>query len=116
MSRKVIVYGSEQKTTSKTTNVVDFTPKRQITKNLSDLINQVIFIHGYETQTISFKGSETQIIFLDISLDGNNVERYHTFSNILLSQLEPLKEQLQKGFIIRAKLIKVKRYLTLTQP
>jgi exosome complex RNA-binding protein Csl4 len=116
MSKKVIVYGSEQKASKQEPKVKDFTPSRTVTKNLSDLLNQIIYIHGYETQKITIKGNETEIIFVDVSLDSNNVERYHTFSTILKAQLEALKEQFQQGYVIRAKLVRVKRYLTLTQP
>jgi hypothetical protein len=116
MSRKVIVYGSEQKTTTTKQNVVDFTPTRQVTKNLSELINQIIYIHDFEINEITIKGNSTKIIILSVSLDGKNPEKYHSFSSVLMSQLEPLKSQLDGNTVIRAKLVKVKRYLTLQAP
>jgi hypothetical protein len=116
MSRKVIVYGQEQKTTTTKQNVVDFIPARQVTKNLGDLIGQTIYIHDFEINDITIKGNSTKIIILSVSLDGKNPEKYHSFSSVLMSQLEPLKSQLDGNTIIRAKLVRVKRYLTLTQP
>jgi aspartate ammonia-lyase len=92
--------------------VVDFSGGREITRNLSELVNQTFVIANIEFQEITYRGQNTVISIITLS----NGQKYHTFSTILIEQLKNIKQITDSGKMVRVKLIKTKRYYQFTKP
>jgi len=92
--------------------VVDFQGSREITKNISELTNQVFIISSVQFQDLVYRGNNTTIAIITLS-DGS---KYHTFSSILIEQLKQIKQITDSGKMVRVKLIKTKRYYQFTKP
>jgi len=86
---------------------------REVTQNISELLDQQFYIHNIEIKDITLKGNSTRIAILTISKDLQNLEKYHTFSSVLITQLEQLKKYTDNNKIIEATLRKQKRYFYL---
>jgi hypothetical protein len=116
VSQRYVPQAQEQKQVQdyeeKQTSVVDFQGSREVTKNISELVNSTFIISSVDFQEITYRGNQTVIAIVTLS-DGTKV---HTFSNILIEQLKNIKQLTDSGKMVRVKLIKTKRYYQFTKP
>jgi hypothetical protein len=116
VSQRYVPTSQQQQTVDyqepKQETVVDFSGGREITKNISELVNQVFVIANVEFQEITYRGQNTVISIITLS-DGS---KYHSFSAILIEQLKQIKQICDSGKMVRVKLIKTKRYYQFTKP
>jgi Ni,Fe-hydrogenase maturation factor len=101
----------EKKEERKEDKVIDFdlVDIRGERESIDVLLNKTFVIVGFEKRTSSRYG-DFYIIRTD---DG---KEYYTFSKVLMKQLDALKEYFDKGYKVRVKLVKQRRYLTFTKP
>ena len=75
---------------------------------LTDFINEIMTITDVEFQEISNYG-KVAIVTVRI---GNKQLRLHTFSSVLMKQLEVIKQYTDKGKKVEVHLVRRKRYYT----
>jgi Arc/MetJ-type ribon-helix-helix transcriptional regulator len=113
-SSKELLYNTKKQ--AKEIKAVVYDPLSQIGKNIRELINQVVYIHNYEIKEVTIRGNNTRMVILDISRDGENTEKYHSFSTTLISQLETLKKYFVEGYTVKAKIAQDGQHVILAEP
>jgi len=111
IERKKQELKEEVKEEKKEEKVIDFdlVDVRGERESIDVLLNKTFVITGFEKRSSNRYG-DFYIIRTD---DG---KEYYTFSKVLIKQLEALKEYLDKGYKVRVKLAKQRRYLTFAKP
>ena len=96
-------------------NVVDFDTVymayRPRTENLSVLEGTTFIIKAVEFEESS--RGEVAVVTVETT-DGE--KKYHTFSKVIIRQLKAIMPVLEKGYKVRATVVRTKRYLMLRSP
>jgi len=93
------------------TQIVDYTPTSELPaySNLIEAINKTLVIVDVE-----WRDTQRGRVYY---IHSENMGSYYTWSKVIGKQLEDIKANyLEKGFKVRAKVVKRKNYLTLTKP
>jgi len=93
-----------------TSDVVDYSATANY-KNISELLNKTFIISNIKQEERTFADRKA---ILSVITVGN--EEYYSFSSVLARQLMEIQPLIAQGKKVRVKLVKKKRYLTLTSP
>ena len=78
--------------------------------SLSDLVGQTIYITDVEFRELGNLGEVAIVVYHPANSD--ELVKRHTFSQVLIEQLKSIKDYLDQGYEVKAKIVKRKRYLT----
>lgn len=95
-------------------SVVDYKTEiaaRERLRNLAILDGKTVLIHSFNIQNTRL-GPRVEIT---AEVEGK-LEKFYTFSRVIAAQLDSYKNELKQGKLLRAKIEKRNRYLTLAPP
>ena len=90
--------------------VVDYSTTQNY-KNISELLNNTFIISNIKQEERTFADRKAILSVITV-----NNEEYYSFSSVLARQLMEIQPLIAQGKKVRVKLVKKKRYLTLTSP
>ena len=93
-----------------TSDVVDYSATANY-KNISELLNKTFIISNIKQEERTFADRKAILSVITV-----NNEEYYSFSSVLARQLMEIQPLIAQGKKVRVKLVKKKRYLTLTSP
>jgi len=93
-----------------TSDVVDYSTTQNY-RNISELLNKTFIISNIKQEERTFADRKAILSVITV-----NNEEYYSFSSVLARQLMEIQPLIAQGKKVRVKLVKKKRYLTLTSP
>jgi len=95
--------------------VVDITEilRKEVTFSACELINREFIMTDAKIMEVNYRGERVKMAIISILGPDNVTIKYHTFSKVVIEQLEKLKPYLESGTYIKARLVMRGRYYQL---
>jgi len=77
--------------------------------NISDLKGKTLLIHDVQFVKVNSRNGEVEIPIFDVECE-NKRFKAHSWSSVIAKQAKTIKEAIDQGKVVKAKIIKMKNY------